>query len=77
MTIPTAILSTGLSILFLVVLFRPLEKLFPAREGQKFLRPAFWTDLFFLLGQYLLWSGLVRTSVRASLRSHGGCKQSR
>ncbi len=43
MILPAAILSTGLSILFLVVLFRPLEKLFPAREGQKFLRPAFWT----------------------------------
>ena len=59
MNIPAYILSTGLSILFLVLLFRPLEKLFPAREGQKFLRPAFWTDLFFLIGQYLLWSGLV------------------
>ncbi len=59
MNLPSIILSTGLSILFLVVLFRPLEKLFPAREGQKFMRPAFWTDLCFLLGQYLLWSGLV------------------
>ena len=29
------------------------------REGQRFFRPAFWTDLCFLLGQYLLWSGLV------------------
>jgi sterol desaturase/sphingolipid hydroxylase (fatty acid hydroxylase superfamily) len=59
MTLPSIILSNGLSILFLVVLFRPLEKLFPAREGQKFMRPAFWMDLCFLLGQYLLWSGLV------------------
>ncbi|MGV3659017.1 MAG: sterol desaturase family protein [Prosthecobacter sp.] len=59
MNIVNVILSTALSILFLVLVFRPLEKLFPAREGQRFLRPAFWTDIFFLLGQYLLWSGLV------------------
>jgi hypothetical protein len=56
---PTVILSTEVSLLFLVVLFCPLEKLFPTREGQKFFRPAFWTDMCFLLGQYLLWSGLV------------------
>ncbi len=58
MFISGLLLSTGLSLLFLVLLFRPLEKVFPARE-QKFFRPEWWTDLFFLLGQYLLWSGLV------------------
>ena len=26
---------------------------------QKFFRPAWWTDLCFFLGQYLLWGGLV------------------
>lgn len=52
------LLSTGLSILFLAVVFRPLERLFPARQ-QKFFRPEWWTDLLFLLGQYLLWTGLV------------------
>ncbi len=56
MTLPEMIPSVGLSLLFLVVLFRPLEKLFPARADQKFLRPAFWTDLLFLLGQYQLLS---------------------
>lgn len=55
----SVLLSVSLSLLFLVAVFRPLEMLFPARKGQKFLRPAFWTDLLFLLGQYLLWSGLV------------------
>lgn len=55
----SVLLSVSLSLLFLVAVFRPLEMLFPAREGQKFLRPAFVTDLLFLLGQYLLWSGLV------------------
>src|SRR5262245_952799 len=32
---------------------------FPARPGQRFFRPAWWTDLCFFLGQYLLWTGLV------------------
>lgn len=59
MTLPAIFLSTGLSLLFLVVLFRPMEKLFPAKRGQRFFRPEWWTDMFFLLGQYLLWGGLV------------------
>jgi sterol desaturase/sphingolipid hydroxylase (fatty acid hydroxylase superfamily) len=50
---------TGLSILFLVAVFRPLELAFPAKPGQRFFRPAWFTDLSFLLGQYLLWGGLV------------------
>ncbi len=49
---------TGLSIVFLALVFSPLEKAFPAKK-QKFFRPEWWTDLFFLLGQYLLWAGLV------------------
>ena len=55
----SALLATGLSFLFLVIVFRPMEKVFPARAGQPFFRPAWWTDLFFFLGQYLLWNGLV------------------
>src|SRR5690242_9362511 len=51
--------SAGLSFLFLVVVFRPLELAFPAKPGQRFFRPAWVTDLCFFLGQYLLWSGLV------------------
>ncbi len=51
--------GVGVSLLFLVALFVPLEKTFPAKPGQKFLRPEWWTDLFFLLGQYLVWGGLV------------------
>ena len=47
------------SLLFLVVVFRPLEVLFPARPGQPLLRPAWRLDLCFFAGQYLLWSGLV------------------
>src|SRR5437762_1985980 len=51
--------SAGLSFLFLVLVFRPLEFVFPAKPGQRFFRPAWFTDLCFLLGQYLLWGGLV------------------
>jgi sterol desaturase/sphingolipid hydroxylase (fatty acid hydroxylase superfamily) len=52
-------LSAGLSFFFLVLIFRPLEMAFPAKREQRFFRPAWWTDLCFFLGQYLLWSGLV------------------
>jgi sterol desaturase/sphingolipid hydroxylase (fatty acid hydroxylase superfamily) len=53
------VLSTGLSFCFLVLVFRPLELVFPARAGQGFFRPAWLTDLCFFLGQYLCWSALV------------------
>ena len=59
MNIPELLLATGLSVLFLVAVFRPLEWAFPAKAGQRFFRPAWFTDLCFLLGQYLLWNGLV------------------
>lgn len=52
-------ITTGLSLLFLIIVFRPLELVFPAKPGQKFFRPHWLTDLFFMLGQYLLFSGLV------------------
>lgn len=52
------LLSCGGGFLFLVVLFRPLEWAFPARE-QAFFRPAWWTDLCFFVGQYLVWNSLV------------------
>jgi sterol desaturase/sphingolipid hydroxylase (fatty acid hydroxylase superfamily) len=53
------VFATGLSFVFLCLVFRPLELAFPARPGQRFFRPAWWTDLCFFLGQYLLWNGLV------------------
>lgn len=59
MTVPALAFSTGLSLLFLFVLFRPLEAAFPAKSGQRVFRPGWFTDLLFFLGQYLLWSGLV------------------
>jgi sterol desaturase/sphingolipid hydroxylase (fatty acid hydroxylase superfamily) len=59
MNLLSVVLATGLSFLFLVAVFRPLELAFPAKKGQRFFRPAWVTDLCFFLGQYLLWSGLV------------------
>ncbi len=51
--------SIGISFVFLVLVFRPLEVLFPAKPGQRFLRPAWLLDLCFFLGQYLVWTSLV------------------
>ncbi|MCW3083951.1 MAG: Fatty acid hydroxylase superfamily protein [Bacteroidetes bacterium] len=53
------ILATGASLLFLVLVFVPMEKIFPAKPGQKIFRKRWFLDLCYLLGQYLLWSGLV------------------
>ncbi len=53
------IFSTIASLLFLFVVFRPLEAVFPAKQNQGIFRPDWGTDLCFFLGQYLLWTGLV------------------
>ena len=53
------LLACSLSFGFLILVFRPLEMAFPAKAGQRFFRPEWWTDLCFFLGQYLLFSGLV------------------
>ena len=59
MNLYTLFLTAGLSFCFLFLVFRPLEIVFPAKPGQAFFRPAWFTDLCFFLGQYLLWSTLV------------------
>lgn len=53
------LLATGLSVVFLAVLFWPLESAYPARPDQKRFRPHWFTDLCFLLGQYLIFNGLI------------------
>ncbi len=53
------IIATGLSLLFLSLVFIPLERVFPAKSNQKILRKSWFLDLSYFLGQYLLWSGLV------------------
>jgi sterol desaturase/sphingolipid hydroxylase (fatty acid hydroxylase superfamily) len=59
MSLILAILGSALSFGFLILVFRPLEYCFPAKRGQRFFRPAWWTDVCFFFGQYLLWSGIV------------------
>lgn len=51
--------AVGLSFAFLIMVFLPMEKVFPAKKGQPFFRPHWVLDLCFFLGQYLLWSSLV------------------
>lgn len=48
-----------LSIIFLIVVFLPMERVFPAKVKQKFFRKSWILDLCFFLGQYLLWGGAV------------------
>jgi len=51
----TTLLSTGSSLLILLAIFLPLEKLFAVHRQSTFRRE--WkTDLLFFLGQYLLWT---------------------
>ena len=59
MDITNSLLAAGASFVFLAAVFRPLERAFPAREGQPFFRPGWALDLSFFLGQYLLWNGLL------------------
>jgi sterol desaturase/sphingolipid hydroxylase (fatty acid hydroxylase superfamily) len=58
MNIASLVLATGVSFLFLLLIFVPMEKLFPAKK-QRFFRPEWFVDLCFFLGQYLVWGGLV------------------
>ena len=51
--------ASGLSLLFLILVCAPMEKVFPAKLKQKFFRKEWTMDLFFFLGQYVLWGGLV------------------
>lgn len=53
------LIATGVSLLFLCLVFIPLEKAFPAKEDQKIFRKAWVLDLCYFLGQYLFWSSLV------------------
>lgn len=55
------ILSAGASLLFLALVFIPMEKMFPAKADQKTFREHWFVDLCFLLGQHFIWNGLVLT----------------
>ncbi|MEN7551287.1 sterol desaturase family protein [Rapidithrix thailandica] len=51
--------ATGISLFFLLLVFVPMEKVFPAKPGQKIFRPHWLMDFCYFLGQYLLWSSVV------------------
>ncbi|MBL7973437.1 MAG: sterol desaturase family protein [Candidatus Kapabacteria bacterium] len=53
------LLATGLSLIFLGVVFIPMEKVFPAKKDQPVFRKHWIVDLCFFLGQYLLWGSVV------------------
>lgn len=59
MSLSAGILDAGLSFLLLYLIFRPLEKAFPAKPSQRFFRPEWWTDFCFMIGQYLFFNGAV------------------
>lgn len=63
MNLLNLMLATGASLLFLGLVFIPMEKVFPAKPNQKTFRKHWILDLTYFLGQYLLWSGLVLWSV--------------
>lgn len=52
-------LGTLLSFVFLMIVFVPMERVFPARKNQPFFRKAWVLDLCYFLGQYLLWGSVV------------------
>jgi sterol desaturase/sphingolipid hydroxylase (fatty acid hydroxylase superfamily) len=52
-------LYAGLSMIFLAIVFGPLERVFNAKPGQRFFRPQWFTDACFFFGQYLIWNGAV------------------
>lgn len=57
-----------LSLAVLIVVFVPLERVFPARRGQRVLRRELALDLTFFAGQYLLWNALAVSALSAMHR---------
>ncbi|MBI3234545.1 MAG: sterol desaturase family protein, partial [Bacteroidetes bacterium] len=53
------LLASGISLLFLALVFIPMEKAFPANPNQKIFRPKWILDLCYFFGQYLIWHSLV------------------
>jgi sterol desaturase/sphingolipid hydroxylase (fatty acid hydroxylase superfamily) len=61
----TALLTALSSLLVLMIVFVPLERLFPARAGQRVLRPGLAIDATFFFGQYLVWNGAALSMLSA------------
>lgn len=55
----TVLLTALASLLWLAIMFIPLERAFPAREGQRFFRAGFITDLAFFFGQHLAFGAIA------------------
>src|SRR5690606_8739497 len=53
------LLYTALNLAWLIVMFAPLERMWPAWQTQTILRPRWATDLAFFLGQYLVFGALA------------------
>ena len=51
--------ATALSFCFLVLVFYPMERIFPAKSGQKFFRPGWFLDFCYFIGQYFVFGALV------------------
>jgi sterol desaturase/sphingolipid hydroxylase (fatty acid hydroxylase superfamily) len=47
------------SLVFLFLVFSPLERMFPAIKNQKIFRPNWFLDFSYFLGQYLIWGILM------------------
>src|SRR4051794_38722068 len=71
MILSLLIAGTGLSFVFLALVFWPLEKAFPAKR-QSLFRPRWGTDLAFFLGQYFLWGGVVFAVLQVVRNGVGG-----
>lgn len=53
--------DTFFSLAFIALVFIPMERVFPAKPGQRIFRPQLALDFCFFLGQYLFWGALVLT----------------
>lgn len=54
-----ALLAAVTSFVILAAIFVPLERVFPARRGQRILRPELALDACFFLGQYLVFTAVA------------------
>jgi sterol desaturase/sphingolipid hydroxylase (fatty acid hydroxylase superfamily) len=59
MSLANGILDTGIALLVLFLIFRPLEVSYPANPHQRFFRPQWWTDFCYMAGQYLFFNGAI------------------
>ncbi|MBL4704728.1 MAG: hypothetical protein JKY54_09410 [Flavobacteriales bacterium] len=53
------LLSTGISIVILILIFTPLERAFPAKKEQPIFRKAWILDAAYFFGQYLFFHSLM------------------